>query len=477
MTDNIKERGNSKLALKAGLWYACANFIGKAITFLTTPIFSRMMSVSDYGEFSNFSTWVITLTIIFGAELYNTLNRAYYDFREQFDDYIFTVTVLGGFIISAAYVIFLAEGSIFLKIVRIPGQFIHILFVFILSFFFRLMYYARERVFYRYKTVAFITFISLFIPTVISVIAVYLLPESNHLSARIYGFYIPLAIIGMFCAIPLFKKSMVFKWEYCKYALVLSIPLLVHYLMANLLTSANIMITRNKLGAEEAATISIASSATHILTILFASTSGALTTWLMDNLNLNNVDTVRKGTLLYVKLLALITILAILFAPDLIYLLGGKKYVVAVTFLPGLLFSILIHSIAYVFNIILTYDKNVTNVAICTTVLSMFGVVAKIFLITDYGIMSLIYVNIVIFGIMFSINYLLVRAAGYAKFIFLKGLLSVIVVVGVITMVSSLLFRFPNIRYLITVLFSALCVTMLIIHQNQLKSFKQKLRK
>lgn len=48
------QRGNTVTAFKAGFWYVCGNFIGKAITFITTPIFARLMTPSDYGELYNF---------------------------------------------------------------------------------------------------------------------------------------------------------------------------------------------------------------------------------------------------------------------------------------------------------------------------------------------------------------------------------------------------------------------------------------
>ena len=144
-------RGDSTLAFKAGFWYVCGNFVGKAITFLTTPIFARLMTASDYGEFSNFASWVTTLTIVVGAELYNTLNRAFYDFKESFDDYISTVTVLGCFITVTTYILFIFFWDFVFNIVSIPKQYIHLLFFYLFFSFCRWVYYARERTLYRYK--------------------------------------------------------------------------------------------------------------------------------------------------------------------------------------------------------------------------------------------------------------------------------------------------------------------------------------
>ena len=130
MTERENERGNSALALKAGAWYVIGNFVGKAITFITTPIFARLMTTPDYGEFSNFASWAAMLIFIASAELHNTLSRAYYDFKQNYDEYISSVTVLGGIITVVIYSLFLFCRGFILKIIAIPEQYIHLLIAF-----------------------------------------------------------------------------------------------------------------------------------------------------------------------------------------------------------------------------------------------------------------------------------------------------------------------------------------------------------
>ena len=403
--DEKVQRGDSTLLFKAGFWYVIGNFAGRAVTFITTPFFARLMTTSDYGEFSNFVGWVSILSLLLSVELQDTLSRAYYDFRKNYDDYISTVTLLGILLTLSVYIISVCYRGLVYTILAIPEQYIHILFFYLLFSFCRYVYYAREKTMYRYKTVAVVTFLSSFVPTIISAFLVYYFPESNMLSARIYGYYIPSSLIGLFCMAALFRKAIVFKMQYCRYALVLSIPLLVHYLTADLLTSTNIVITKSILGAESAALFSVANSATHILTVFFQATSGALTTWIMDNLELGNDDKIRKGTFIYVALLAIIIFITVLFTPEIIYILGGDKYATSITFLPGLTFATFIQSVTTIFTIILTYDKNVVKTAFFTGIFALVSIIAKWFLLSDGGLIVLIYVNIAVFVMLFFINY------------------------------------------------------------------------
>ena len=457
-TTETVRRGDSSLAARAGFWYVCGNFVGKAITFITTPIFARMMTPSDFGEFSNFASWAAMLILIVGAELYNTVSRAYYDFKDTFDEYVSSITILGILITVTTYIFFLICRNFVFKIVAIPEQYVHLLFVFLLFSFCRLVYYARERTLYKYKAVAVVTFITLFVPTVISVLLVYFLPESGQLSARLYGYYVPSTVVGLYCAATLFRKGISFQWHYCRYALVLAIPLLVHYLTAYLLNSVNIMIAKNISGTEAAAVISVAYSATHILVVFFQSTSGALTTWVMDNFELGKDKTIRKGIFFYVLLLAAIISGTILFTPEVIQILGGRKYVASVALLPGLAFGTFVQSITTVFTIILTYDKNVVKTAAITGLFALVSIAAKVFLLPGYGLLGLVYVNIAVFLALFFINYVLVKKAGYGNAILLKGIVAVIILVGALVLISPLLYQWQRLRYAIAGLCLSGCI-------------------
>ena len=349
----VEKRGSTGLALKAGFWYVVSNFLVKAISFITTPLFARLMSAEHYGEFSNYASWQSTLLILTGAELYSTLSRAYYDYTEDYDKYISSVTITSFFITGVMYLLFLANSKWIFSIVAIPHQFVHMLFFTLAFQSSKAIWLARERTLYRYKTVAVVSMLNLVVPTLIALALVVFLPDIQRLGGRIYGTYIPMSLIGVVCAWDMFSKGCSFRLEYLKYALKLSLPLLVHFLTVSLLTSSNTMITKSIIGAEEAALVSITTSVIHIMTILFQALSGAVTTWLMDNLNQHNVGVVRKGIVLYCVGVAVVAMGTILLAPEIVWILGGKQYMAAVDLIPGMVLGIVFQSVTSIFTIIL----------------------------------------------------------------------------------------------------------------------------
>lgn len=477
MSEKLK-RGDTRLAVKAGAWYVISSFLVKGMAFITTPIFSRIMTQADYGEFSNFASWLATLLIIASAELYNTISRAYYDYTDDFDSYVSTVTIASCGITALLYVLTLVFKDFVLNIIALPEKYVHILFATLLCQCCKQAFMARERTLYRYKSVAMISVINLIIPTLIAVTLVLLLPEDQRLSGRIYGFYLPSATIGLTCGLVILRRARSFRLDQCKYAFKLSLPLLAHYLTAYVLTSSNTIVAKRMLGAASSAIVSIASSTIHILTIFFQSVSGAVTTWLMDNLKQEKHAKIRKDSLFYVAGLAVISIGVILLAPEVVWILGDAQYAESITLIPGQVLAVLIQSVTSIFTIILTYDKNITKTAVFTGIVAVLSVAAKVVLLPVFGVQALPFINIAAFGVLYVVNYILVCKAGYGKAVNLRLMTLILLVVAAFVALSYVLYEHNVIRYILIALMAAAALVVVIKYKKQiiklLKSRKKK---
>ena len=57
------------LPAKASMWFVFCSVVQKGIAFITTPIFTRMMSTEEYGLVSVYSSWLSILTVILTFQL------------------------------------------------------------------------------------------------------------------------------------------------------------------------------------------------------------------------------------------------------------------------------------------------------------------------------------------------------------------------------------------------------------------------
>lgn len=449
MLETKVKRGSTSLAVKVGFWYVASTFLAKSLSFITTPLFSRMMSESAYGEFMNFASWFTTLFVITSFSMFNTLPRAYYDYTDEFDQYNSSVTIASCGLAVIFYGLFLLSGEWGYKIVSIPVDYIHILFITLILQAGKQIYFARERTMYRYKSVLIISLINLIIPTIIAVIMVWLLPIEYRLDGRIYGTYIPIMLIDLVCTFILLRKGRLFKIEHLKYAFKLSLPLFIHFFTAYLLTSTNVIITKNVQGVYAAAVISIATSVLHILTMLFEALTGAVTTWIMDNLQQNNQKKLYHETMFYIVGLAVVAIGTILFAPEIVWILGGTKYISATPLIPFFVVAVLIQSVTSLFTVILTYEKKIVKIVFFTIVAAVVSIIGKIVLMPKYGLEVLPIINVVIFSVLFLFNYVLVRKTTHRAAINIQGTATVIILTGILAFFASMLYMHTLVRYIV----------------------------
>ena len=106
----------NKRALKAGIWYTICNFAIRGINFITTPFFTRLISKSDYGLYSNYASWLSLLTILTTLDLYTSVSRAKFDYEDNLDNYISSIQICGTFFTGICYCLVILFHTTFVQI-------------------------------------------------------------------------------------------------------------------------------------------------------------------------------------------------------------------------------------------------------------------------------------------------------------------------------------------------------------------------
>ena len=73
---------------KAALWFTICSFLQKGISFITVPIFTRLMSTEEYGTYTVYLSWLQILTIMTSLYLFNGVyDNAMAKYEKQRDEY------------------------------------------------------------------------------------------------------------------------------------------------------------------------------------------------------------------------------------------------------------------------------------------------------------------------------------------------------------------------------------------------------
>ena len=55
--------------VRASFWFLFCAFMQRGISFITTPIFTRLLNTTEYGQFNIFNSWLGILTVIVSINL------------------------------------------------------------------------------------------------------------------------------------------------------------------------------------------------------------------------------------------------------------------------------------------------------------------------------------------------------------------------------------------------------------------------
>ena len=71
---------------KASMCYLLGNIFNKGIAFLTVPIFTRILSTSDYGIVTTYNSWIGIVSMLLGFALHMAIRSSFIDYREKVDE-------------------------------------------------------------------------------------------------------------------------------------------------------------------------------------------------------------------------------------------------------------------------------------------------------------------------------------------------------------------------------------------------------
>ena len=331
----MKEHADSRQAVKAGIWYVISNFISKGLVFLTTPIFTRVLPKAEFGEYNNFATWQSLLLIIATLELYSTIARAKYDFKESLDQYISSISIAGTIYTGICYGIVTLFMPFFSKLFDLEAKYIHILFCYLLFAPALQIILAKHRVMLKYKSAAILALSSSAISTLVALLLC--LTMNDRLLGRILGQEAVLIVFNFVIFLYLILRGRNFKWSHCKYALIVALPLVPHLLAGNLLGSFDKIVINKLCGAEDLAFYSLAFNCSLLAKVLWDSLNQAMVPWLYERIENHEKDQIIKVSRIYIGGFLFVAIGIMLFAPEVLLIFGGKLYLDAKIVMPPII--------------------------------------------------------------------------------------------------------------------------------------------
>lgn len=323
----------------ASFWFTICSVVNKCIQFITVPLFTRLLSTTEYGEYSVFLSWQSIIIIIATLSLYaNVFNNGMIKYKTDQNGFLSSLQGLTTTITIIIMMLFLVFGETVSSILELPLWIIIIMMLEIMVMPGFEYWAAKERFDYKYKKVIGITLAVAVLNPVVGLIFVENSSEKGL--ARILSVLVVQIIIYIFLYVINFIKGKKFyDKQYWKYALNLALPLVPHYLSQILLNQMDRIMISSICGNDKAGIYSVAYSAAMVMVIVGKAIQTSFSPWIYKSIEENKTENIKGTVNVLCIIMATANFLVICFAPEVIRILGGENYIEAIYVVPPLVAS------------------------------------------------------------------------------------------------------------------------------------------
>ena len=437
--------------LKATLVFAIASFATSGINYLTTPIFTRLLSGAEYGTVAVYNSWYAIVRVFASMTLIfpGILNVGLYEHSENRWKYLSSmlgITSLCSLLLGIAYALFPHVFQSLLGLDHSP-MVLMVLSCFALPA--TTMWTMKQRYEYRYKSTFFVSVGSAVLAQAAAVAAV--MASSGHLdrvrlwSAGLVNMAVGLALFvcilrrgRAFVDLPLWKKTM-----------LVAIPLIPHYLGGELLSSMDKIMIDALVGKTEAGIYSLAAILSAIGILLWRALTVMFNPFVNARLGAREFRSIRETVKPLMLVVGVMCVIASLAAPEIIRVLATEEYLAGIYVVPPVAAGIFIHAMYDTFAAVSFFHKKSTRIMTATLTAAAVNLVCNYVFIKSFGYIAAGYTTLLSNLVLTAMHYRNARRIEPEEIYDPRFSLLAVVLVTLGCLLCNLLYPFLLVRYIL----------------------------
>ena len=410
MLKNIIDKYKSlPVQMKASFWFLiCATF-QRGFSIVTAPIFTRIMSTAEYGEYNVFNSWYSIISIVVTLNLfYGVYMQGLVKFEEDRAKYISSLQGLTLLLSVIWTVIYVLLNDIWNKLFQLTTiQMVLMLITIWITAVYN-FWAGEQRTEYKYAQLVAFTMLATIIKPIISVAL--MMNSEDKVTARIAG---SVVIDVLFYLIFFFKQikrgKVLFCNKYWKHALRFNIPLVPHYLSQIVLSSSDRIMIKNMVGSSEAGIYSLAYSVSTIMSLFNTALMQTIEPWLFRKIKDNETEDIKKVAYPSFAMVGLLNIFLIAFAPEVVSFFAPSEYSDAVKLIPPVAMSVYYIYIYSFFATFEFYFEKTKYISLATMIGAVFNIISNFICISIFGYGAASYTTLVCYILFAILHYCFMR--------------------------------------------------------------------
>ena len=442
------------IQVKASVAYTVCSILQKCLSFITLPLFTRILTPEQYGIHSVYSSWYSIFSIFLTLNLaYGSFSTAMVKFEKERDGYIAAIQNICLVLCGVFLALYLPFADFWNTFLELPTPIVCLMVAEVLTGFSLLCWYGVKRFEFKYKGVVIVTLAIAVITPVLAYIMVMSSTEKGY--ARTIGYAAVSIAVGAFLYVSnAIKGKGGWNKTYWKYALNFNIPLIPYYLSQVVFNQSDRIMISHIAGTDKAGMYSVAFNLATLLNFILNAINNSYVPWFYGKIKEGKPEDNKRVATGISLLMAFMLMGVISLAPEIILIMAGKDYAEAAWVVPPVAMSILLLFYSQLFiNVEFYYEEK--NLLVWGSIGSaLVNIVLNALLIPVFGFVAAGYTTLFSYLLFAVANYFTMQVAvkrrGESMDAFdLKALIFLFIGFAALAFTAMALYNLPVVRYII----------------------------
>lgn len=452
---------NDSKAIKASIGYTVGNYLLKGLSFLTIPIFARLLSTEDYGTVNTFGAYESIMFVIIGFAIHASYKNARYkyqmiaeganpgqDYRTYVSNSFCLIWISGG----VWFLLTLFFRNQVLQLIKLDYILVLLVIIYSTCNAIVVAFNSDVSINYEYKKYLTIAGINSIGNILISLALIYWVWPQKRYIGRIVGTIAPIAFIAVYLTANQIKRNKPVNFRIMiKWGLKYSFPIVPHGISQVILSSFDRIMITNMVSNVATGLYSFSYNIFVIIQVTASSLDTVWGPWFYEKRKNSEFQLIKRISSYYIFFLLAFASVIMLISPELILILGGEKYIdsvyCVVPIVCGGFFAMLYNipaSVEY-------YHEETKYIASATLSAALVNVAMNYFFIKKFGYIAASYTTfstyLLYFIFHFVLSYKIERRCLFSK----KAIICSVIGILLIAFVSLLTLYLVMIRLVIAI--------------------------
>ncbi len=448
----IKRWGDMPDSVKSTIAFVVSSFILKGVSFITTPIFTRIMNVSQYGTLSTYNSWLVIIEVIalLGLTSAGVFNVGLNDYRDSRDEYMSSVLGLCNVVTIVVFGLIAVGKKVFGQSFLIPTNQLLLMFLWLIFTPAQIFWITRKRYEYKYKLASWITILSTVISQIVAIFAIKIFSGENTAEIKLWS----QSITTILFALPIYlfifiKGKSCCRFFYWKQVLIFSLPLIPHYLSQHIMSSADRIMIADMISSADAGIYSVVNNIPLIASIIWSAINASLIAFTFENLNKKEYSGINRIVTLLLVGYAIACAAVALVAPEVIKLLAPENYYKGIYAVPPLICVAFLSAEYNIYANIEFYYKKTAYIALSTVIATVVNIILNLILISKFSFVGAAYATLISYIVLILMHYCGYKRCQKEQVYNNKIIVLITVVCIIVCLLCNLVYFSFAIRYII----------------------------